>query len=131
MSHCVDGFSPKLLRDILVEENHLSHFLNNTILSFNNPILLRCLWSRKFLLDPILTAKGFELCILKFLPMITSYFGNGNPFFILKPLTKFLHLLTCFRLFSKKVHSRVSKKIINNDHDVSLATQTFSPCGTH
>ena len=93
IEHCVYGFSPKLLRDILVEEHHSRHLLNDTIFSFNNPILLRCLWSRKFLLDSIFITKGFKFCILKFFPMITSYFGNGNPF-------SFWSVLQSFSIFS-------------------------------
>ena len=94
MTRCVHDFSQKLMRDILVEEHHPSHFLNNTILSFNNPILLRCLWSRNFILHSIFILEGFKFCILKFLPMITSYFDNGNLFLLL-----FWSLLQSFSVF--------------------------------
>ena len=128
----IHRFSSKFLRNILVKKHYSCYLLYHTVLPFNNPILLWSFWGREFLLNSMLIAKCFKLCILKFLPMITFFFlDDGKSLFILKLLAKFFHLFTCFRLFSKEFHARVPWEIINHNHDVPFPTHAFRSLWTH
>ena len=76
------------------KKHYSRHLLYHMVLPFNNPILLWSFWGREFLLNSMRIAKCFRLCILKFLPMIASYFDDGNSLFILKLLAKFFFVFS-------------------------------------
>jgi len=100
---CLQLLPRKTLHTSVIQHDS-GHLLNYSILSFHNPILLRCLGCRKFLLCSLIVAKVLEFRVLKLSSMITLDPNNQSILLYLQLLAQMNHLVRSFRfIFTRTI----------------------------
>ena len=80
---CVNCFCPEDLSNVSLIDHGSGHFLQCSLLSFYNSILLGSSRTREVMQDAFLIKEWFKKFIFKFPTMITSDFNNSKFFFVL------------------------------------------------
>jgi hypothetical protein len=69
----VDCFGPIVVRSLVFIKHYTCHVNESMVLSLNHPILLRGIWSQKFMLDALLMKKLFNVSVAEFGAIVTSH----------------------------------------------------------
>ena len=102
MESCVDCFSPKAIRGLVLIKHGSCGFNQGTILPLHNAILLRSVWRGEFMLDSFFIKKFFNICIPKFRAIVTSNMLDLQLIFILGSSYEFLDYPLSFTLILQK-----------------------------
>jgi hypothetical protein len=80
------------------------------------------------MLDPNFITICFNVCVVKFFPVVTSYLLKLHFKFILCSLCKLLETCHNLSLVMKEEHPSVSKVVINYHKTIEVASQTLISC---
>ena len=72
VTSCINGFRPELSWCLVLVKHCLSHLDEGSVLALYNAVLLRCVWSRKFMSDSHCIQIKIKAGVLEFSAIITS-----------------------------------------------------------
>lgn len=107
-------------------QHDTSHFLQCSVLSFNNSILLWSQRSWKFIKNSFILIELIKCRVLKLSSMIISNTSYSIVLFFLKLKTQWWKHFKHIWFFSNKSHQSVSWKVIYNYKGIFLSPKTFN-----
>ena len=90
MTRRVDCFGPKAIWSLVLIKHGSCGFNQCPILPLHNSILLSCIWSGEFMLDPFFIKKFLNIGVSEFRAIVTSNILDFQLKFILSPSNEFL-----------------------------------------
>jgi hypothetical protein len=118
MTPHIDSFGPKDIRSLVFIKHCSCGFHQRPILPLNNVILLRCVWCGEFMFDSFFIKKLFNIGVLEFRIIVTSYILYFQLILILSYSNEFLDNSLSFTFILQKEYPSETRKIINNDKTV-------------
>jgi hypothetical protein len=90
MTHRVDCFGPKMIGGIVFIKHYPCRLNESHVLSFDHPILLWSIGSKKIMLHALLIKILFHLSVLELSSIVTPYLLDLVIILILNPLQELL-----------------------------------------
>jgi hypothetical protein len=103
-------------------EHHPSHLNDSVVLSFHDSILLRNVWGGKLLINLMLKAKLIKRGIYELSPIVTANGFQAVGMLIVQLQSQSPKVLKHFILPLQEENPRVTRVIVNDDKNVSLAS---------
>ena len=125
MTRRVDCFGPKTIRSLVLIKHGSCGFNQHPILSFHNSILLRCICSGEFMLDPFFIKKFLNIGVSEFRAIVTSNILDLQFKFILSSSNEFLDNSLYFALVMHKEQPSETRKIINNYKTIFVTANAY------
>jgi hypothetical protein len=111
----------------MLNEHHPSHLNQSAVLSFYNTILLRNARGGKLLINHMLKVKLIKRGISELGPIITVNDFQAAGMLIVQPQSQAPKVLKHFILALQEEDPRVTRIVVNDDKNVSLASHGANP----
>jgi hypothetical protein len=122
-----NSIGPKAPRSPMLNEHHPSHLNQSAVLSFHNTILLRNARGGKLLINHMLKAKLIKRGISELGPIVTVNGFQAAGMLIVQPQSQAPKVLKHFILALQEEDPRVTRIVVNDDKNVSLASHGANP----
>jgi hypothetical protein len=120
---------PKASRSPMLIEHHPSYLNESVVRAFDNFILLRNTWGRKLLINTMLKAKLIKRGIPELSPIVTANGFQAVRMFIVQPQSQDPKVLKHLILAFQEENPRVTRIVVNDDKNISLATHGVNSRG--
>jgi hypothetical protein len=125
-----NSIGPKAPRSPMLIEHRPSHLNYSVVLLFHNSNLSRNMRGRKLLINTMLKTKLIERGIPKLGPIVIMNGFQAVGMLIDQPQSQAPKVLKYFILAFQEENPIVTRIVINNDKNISLASHGVNPRGT-